>query len=345
MADDRNPVENPPPATSAIGLSTQKPFPEGEGWVRGKYKAEGVNIELPLGLRLTYAFVPLLVLLVATFLACILAYLMVTLWPDGPSFRTVIKKSSQLFLVLSIFPAMHYLKLNNYDLGFAPKPLFFKQLLLGAGLGFITLAPVFAALYLLDVTVIDKTQPWTWPWLSKKLIVELLLAVLISLFEEPLFRGVLFAGLSRKLSVGAAIFISAFYYAGLHFLDNKTTIPSQELNLFSGFYLLGAAFVNLLNPEILSAFLALFMVGVFLGVLRTQVNASLGVCIGCHACWVWLIKLSKTLFDSNPNSDYLFLINGHEGVIGPLVTVWLGLAIAGYFIRQRIIRASHSSIG
>ena len=35
MADDRNPLENPPPATSAIGLSTQKPFPEGEGWVRG----------------------------------------------------------------------------------------------------------------------------------------------------------------------------------------------------------------------------------------------------------------------------------------------------------------------
>jgi uncharacterized protein len=131
----------------------------------------------------------------------------------------------------------------------------------------------------------------------------------------------------------------------LHFLDNKTSIPSQELNLFSGFYLLGAAFVNLLNPEILSAFLALFMVGVFLGILRSQVNASLGVCIGCHACWVWLIKLSKALFDSNPNSDYLFLINGHEGVIGPLVTVWLGLAIAGYFIHQRIIRASHSSIG
>jgi uncharacterized protein len=285
---------------------------------------------------LLYALVPLLVLLAATFLACILAYFLVTIWGDGLSFKSVLKKSTQLFLVLSIFPAMRFLKLSKYDLGFAAKQQFFKQLFQGVGLGFISLVPVFVTLYLLDVNVIDKTQPWTLPWLSQKLIVELLLALLISLFEEPLFRGVLLIGLSRKLPISAAIVISTFYYAGLHFLDSKTAIPSQDLNLFSGFYLLGAAFVNLLNPEILSAFLALFTVGVFLSLLRTQVKASLGLCIGCHACWVWQIKLSKTLFNINPNSDYLYLVNGHEGVLGPLVTMWLALAIAGYFLYRRL---------
>jgi uncharacterized protein len=279
---------------------------------------------------------PLLVLLVATFLACILAYVVVLVWDDGVSFRTIIKKASQVFLVLSIFPAMHYLKLNKFDLGFAARPAFIKQIASGFGLGFITLLPVFIVLYLLGVDVVDKSQPWTFVWLSKKLIIELLLALLISCFEEPVFRGILLTGLNKKLSVGVAILISAFYYAVLHFLDSKTKIPVPEINLFSGFKLLGEAFTHLLNPEILSAFLALLAVGIFLGLLRTQMKASLGLCIGCHACWVWQIKLSKTLFNTNPNSDYLYLISSYDGVIGPLVAVWLTVAITAYFLYRQL---------
>jgi membrane protease YdiL (CAAX protease family) len=284
---------------------------------------------------LLYAIVPLLVLLVATFLACILAYFLVLVWDDELSFRTIIRKSTQLFLVLSIFPAMHYLKLNKFDLGFSVRPVFFKQLWQGAGLGFITLLPVFIVLYLLDVNVVDESKPWTLFWVSKKLGIELLLALLISLFEEPVFRGILIAGLRKKMSVWAAILISAFYYAILHFLDSKTQIPTREFDFFSGFKLLAEAFAHLLNPEILSAFFALFAVGVFLGVLRTQVNASLGLCIGCHACWVWQIKLSKDLFNINPSSDYLYLVSSYDGVIGPLVTTWLVLAMIVYYLYRR----------
>ncbi|MEQ1486471.1 MAG: CPBP family intramembrane glutamic endopeptidase [Methyloglobulus sp.] len=286
--------------------------------------------------RCAYVLAPLMVLLFATFLACILAYFLVLIWDDALSFRTIIRKSTQLFLVLSIFPAMHYLKLNKFDLGFSARPRFIKQVLQGVGLGFITLMPVFIVLYLLGVNIIDDSQPWTLFWISKKLVIELLLALLISLFEEPVFRGILLTGLSKKMSVWTAIIISAFYYAILHFLDSKTQIPAQEINLFSGFKLLGEAFTHLLNPEILSAFFALFAVGVFLGVLRTQVKASLGLCIGCHACWVWQIKLSKSLFNINPSSDYLYLVSNYDGVVGPLVTTWLTLAIVGYFMYQRL---------
>ena len=286
--------------------------------------------------RCAYVLAPLMVLLLATFLACILAYFLVLIWDDALSFRTIIRKSTQLFLVLSIFPAMHYLKLNKVDLGFSARPRFIKHVLQGVSLGFITLMPVFIVLYLLGVNIIDESQPWTLFWISKKLAIELLLALLISLFEEPVFRGILLTGLSRKLSVWSAIIISAFYYAILHFLDSKTQIPAQAINLFSGFKLLGEAFTHLLNPEILSAFFALFAVGVFLGVLRTQVKVSLGLCIGCHACWVWQIKLSKSLFNINPSSDYLYLVSNYDGVVGPLVTTWLTLAIVGYFMYQRL---------
>ncbi len=287
-------------------------------------------------LCLLYALVPLLVLLTAISLACITAYFIIQGIGDTLPFRKVISKSTQLFLVLSIFPAMAYLKLSKEELGFAARPEFLKQLLKGFGLGFITLMPVFVALYVLKINVVDESHTWTAVLLAKQLVLSLLLALIISLIEEPIFRGILLTGLSKKLPVMAAILISSTYYAALHFLNSKTDIPVQELNLFSGFKLLGGAIANLFNPDILSAFFALLMVGIFLGILRTRVKAGLGLCIGCHTCWVWQIKMSKSLFNTDFTSEYLYLVSSYDGVIGPLVTGWLLFAIAGYFVYQRI---------
>lgn len=285
---------------------------------------------------LFYTFVPLLVLFAAISLACIVSYFIVQGFGEFVPFRKIISKSTQLFLVLSIFPAMAYLKINKEELGFASRPVFLKQLLQGFGLGFMTLMPVFIAQYALEINVIDETHIWTAGLLARDISISLLLALIISLIEEPLFRGILLAGLNKKLPVMAAILISSIYYAALHFLSSKTDIPVQDINLFSGFKLLGEAVGNLLNPNILSAFFALLLVGVFLAVLRTQVKASLGLCIGCHTCWVWQIKMSKKLFNTNFSSDYLYLVSSYDGVIGPLVAGWLMLAIAAYFVYQRI---------
>ena len=284
---------------------------------------------------LFYTIVPLLVLLAAISLACIVGFFIMQGIGDVFPFRKVISKSAQLFLVLSIFPAMAYLKINKEELGFASRPVFLKQLLQGFGLGFITLMPVFIVQYVLKINVIDPAHIWSAGWLARNMAISLLLALIISLIEEPLFRGILLVGLTKKMSVIAAILISSTYYAALHFLSPKTEIPVQDIQLLSGFKLLGEALGNLFNPNILSAFFSLLLVGIFLGVLRTQVKSSLGLCIGCHTCWVWQIKMSKQIFNTNFYSEYLYLINSYDGVIGPLVTGWLMLAIAGYFVYQR----------
>lgn len=283
------------------------------------------------------AFSPLLVLLTATLLACLLTYAAVLIFGDAVDFRPVIKKTAQVLLLLSIFPIMYWLRLTKSDLGFASWPVFIKQIGKGFALGFITLLPVFATLYLLGADVVDTGKPWTWGWVGKKLVLELLLALLISLFEEPVFRGILLTGLNKKMSTEFAILISALYYAALHFFRTATDIPNQDVTLFSGFQLLGEAFNHLFNPEILTAFLALCAVGIFLGLMRTQVKSSLGLCIGCHACWVWQIKMSKLMLNPNPHSQYQFLVSGYDGVIGPLVTFWLVLVMAGYFIYTKRI--------
>jgi membrane protease YdiL (CAAX protease family) len=292
---------------------------------------------------LTTALVPLLVLLAAISLACIAGYFIVLGIGDFVPFRTIISKSTQLFLILSIFPAMAYLKINKEELGFAPRPVFLKQLIQGFGLGFMTLMPVFMVLTVLKINIIDETQLWTAGLLARNMAISLLLAMIISLIEEPLFRGILLVGLHKKLPVLAAILTSSTYYAALHFLSSRTDIPAKDLNLFSGFKLLGEAIGNLLNPNILSAFFALLMVGIFLAVLRTQVKTSLGLCIGCHTCWVWQIKMSKKLFNTDYSSEYFYLVNSYDGVIGPLVTGWLMLAIAGYFVYRRLNKAKVTS--
>ncbi len=269
---------------------------------------------------------PFLVLFLATLCASAIVYSAALVFGDSVSFRTVFKKSTQFFLVLSIFPLMHWLKLNRFDIGFLPRQPFLKQLAQGFGLGFITLFPVLTVIFALDVHLVDETKPWTAIWAGTKMGLELLLALLIAFVEEPIFRGILLTGFSKHFSRITAIVASAFFYAALHFLNSNIEIPSQDVELWSGFILLRDAFAQMLNPHYLSPFFSLLAVGIFLGVLKTRTPGSLGICIGCHAAWVWQIKLSKLFFNVNPDSSYLYLVSGYDGVIGPMVTVWLLLA-------------------
>ena len=282
-----------------------------------------------------YALVPLVVLLVASVLACIVGYVIFQLIDGQFPLPKIISKATQLLLVLSIFSAMAYLKVNKADLGFAVKAVFIKQLLLGFIVGFVTLMPVFIVQYGLGIHIIDVTRQWTAGLVAEKMAISLSLALLISMIEEPIFRGILFVGLKKKLPVVAAILLSSAYYAALHFINSKTEIPLPQVDLLACFSLLVDAFANVLNPEHLSAFLALLMVGVFLGTLRSEVKDSLGLCIGCHTCWVWQIKMSKDLFNTDLNSEYVYLVSRYDGVIGPLVTVWLALAILGYIVVRK----------
>lgn len=283
--------------------------------------------------------IPLLVLLGTTAIACILSYGLVLLTDNYLPLGKTISRITEILLILSIFPALSILKLNKTDLGFAETKLFSKQLIKGFALGLSALLPVFIVLYALGVHIIDNSKIITTVFLAKKISLALLTAFIIALLEEPLFRGLIFISLKNKISVLAAVFFSAFYYALVHFLQNKTEISANELNLLSSFQLAAGAFANLFNPSILSAFIALLMVGVFLAMIRLKIPNSLGWCIGCHTAWVLQIKLSKEFFNTDFNSDYGYLVSHYDGVIGSLVSVWLLLAMAVYWIYQRYSQA------
>lgn len=283
-----------------------------------------------------YGLVPFFVLLAAIFLSCSLGYILVQNIGDTLPFRQILTRLTQIFLLLSIFPMMKYLRIDKVALGFPSWWVFLKQLPQGFGLGFIVLTPVFIVLSLLNINQIDYKQEWVVDLLVKNAIMYLLIALLISVIEETLFRGMVLVGLKKKLPVQVAIFLTAIYYAGLHFLIIKTNLSVQDINFFSGFRLLGEAVSNLLNLNNLPAFFALLMVGIFLGILRTQVTSSLGLCIGCHTCWVWQIKMNKKFFNTDFSSEYHYLVSSYDGVIGPLVTGWLLVVVVGYLAYRQV---------
>lgn len=285
--------------------------------------------------RIGYALVPLAVLLAVSALACLLGYFLIQLAGDRFTLSKVISKTTLFFLVLSIFPAMAWLKISRSDLGFAPGKKLFKQISQGFALGLLTLLPVLLLEYLLGIHSFDSAKQWSGLLITQKMGLTLLLSLLISLIEESLFRGVLLTFLSRKMPVFAAIAVSALYYASLHFLHSHSQIPSEQATLASGFLLFAEAIGNLSAPYHFPDWLALFMVGIFLGILRTRASANLGLCIGCHTAWVWQIKMSKTLFTTHHHSDYGFLVGYYDGMIGWLVAGWLASFLLAYGAYRR----------
>lgn len=270
---------------------------------------------------------PLAWLLLLAAGASLLGFGLLQLFGDVLPLHKTVSKLTLILLLIGVFPLRKKLGFSWSELGFAPPRAFFKQMGQGLLLALITLLPVLLTLYALDVHVWDASRNWTAGKLAGRIALGLSLSMLIGVGEELLFRGLLLSVLRRHLPLLAAIGLSSVYYAALHFLKSKTQIPFEQQTLASGFELMAEAFANWLNPEILSALIALFFVGAFLAVIRTRLPQSLGLCIGVHAGWVWQIKFSKDLCNVNPQSEYLYLVSAYDGVVGPLVSVWLAFAV------------------
>ncbi|NOQ36706.1 MAG: CPBP family intramembrane metalloprotease [Methylococcaceae bacterium] len=279
---------------------------------------------------LRYALAPFALLIVLALSSCVLSYVILMLAGDILPLHKLVSKGTLVLLILSIFPLRRYLSLSWADIGYAPKNIFFKQLVLGLGLGLLTLLPIIFLLFSIDVNIWDVSKEWTVPKLIGRLLIALFLGLLISFAEESIFRGLLLTSFRKKMAVSVAIFFSATYYSALHFLKSTTHIPYEKITFSSSFQLFGEAFTNYYKPEFVTAFIALVMVGIFLALIRTQVKNSLGLCIGYHASWVWVLKMNRDVLNINHQSEYFYLVSNYDGVIGLLVSGWMFLASAAY---------------
>jgi len=287
--------------------------------------------------KIAISLLPFVILLLFSLVSCFMGYGVFLLLDGAAELSKIISRVTQILLILSIYPVMRWLNISAGDLGFVPVKKFLKQMSGGIVLGLVTLLPVLLISYALGITELDAGNVWTPEKLIVSILVAFLLALLVSLLEEPMFRGILIAAYLKRIGIAATIFLSSFYYAMLHFIKTKTVIPVEQARLSDTFRLLLEAFQNLLDLQNFGAFWALLMVGFFLAIMRTRMNLSLAWCIGCHTAWVWQIKMAHKITDVNQASDLLYLISPYDGVIGPMVALWLTLVLCIYLAYERKI--------
>lgn len=167
-------------------------------------------------------------------------------------------------------------------------------------------------------------------------------AVLVSVIEETLFRGVFLGMFLRAMRPVTAIVGLSLMFAFLHFLEppaGATAIDPRSAT--AGLWMLGQIVGHFTDPlPLLSEFATLAAVGLVLAYARWR-TASLWLSIGLHAGWIFGIFLFKGLTNPVPNLSRFthFWIGDtlREGLV-PLAVVLLTGAIVHVLTRRDAAR-------
>jgi len=143
-------------------------------------------------------------------------------------------------------------------------------------------------------------------------------------------------GIERESGTTAAVLLTAVLYAATHFFASYH-IAAAQVTPHSGVELLLGTLQAFAHPgRIADAFLALFAVGVVLGLVRA-VTGNIAACLGLHAGWVWVMLVVHELSAPLRSAPLGFLLSRFDGFIGWLVFGWtaaLALPLWWYYRRR-----------
>lgn len=268
---------------------------------------------------------PLLLLLAALGVAGLLAPPLFLALGGWLSLETLVGRGALLLIALAAWLTVRRLDVNRAEFGMDTGGRS-TALALGAGfvLGMAILGVLTAGLLWLEIRQPDwESLGRPWPRLLLSAGKALLTGVVVAVIEEPLFRGVLLGALRKRVGVALAVMVSALYYAAPHFLHAGLKIPEEQVGWDSGVLLAVDALRHLADWRHADSFLALWLAGVFLAVLRLRTH--LFWCIGVHAGWVFVLRLGRSLTDLDRHSPYAGWVGGYDGMIGWFAAGWLGL--------------------
>lgn len=186
------------------------------------------------------------------------------------------------------------------------------------GIGIIILIELF--LFVLGIHEFDSRRAYTFDEFAIRIIKGLISGLLISILEESIFRGGLFAGLHKRTGAVMAVVVSSLLYSAVHFIRYREVPEGLEPGWFTGLYMMPDAFRRFYEWSILDYFLTLFMFGVLLALLRLRFN-NIAACIGLHAGVVAAIKTADYYGNRTYDSQFDFLVNHYNSTFG-----WLSFA-------------------
>jgi hypothetical protein len=255
---------------------------------------------------------------------------------DAPP-RRVMGRLAQLYILLGLWPFLKLLSLGSKAaLGFGiPRRRFLLDVTIGWVLGVVILAALLWALLALAVRVPDLPDEGLIRLVIEQASAALVGGLLIGLLEETFFRGALYGAIRRRSGLRSAVAWSAALYALLHFMKPHDLPPGVPFDWAGAWTMFAGVFTGLADARHLDSMLALFLVGVFLALVRERAG-HIAWGVGLHAGWVFVIQLSRRLTDADDTADYAFLTGDYDGVIGLLAAAWIGvLALAFWAISAR----------
>jgi membrane protease YdiL (CAAX protease family) len=274
-----------------------------------------------------------LYLLACLVLAALLTWpLMQTGWIDqGP--QRVMGRLAQVAILLGLWPVLKAMGVaNRGSLGYAaPRPVFLRALGLGWLAGVAILTALALALAALEVRI-PEAKPLA--DLASKAGQALVGGLLVALLEETFFRGALYAAVARRAGAWSAILWSALLYALLHFMKPRSLPEGVAYDWAAHWGIFLSTFTSPWQWHNLDSFVALLLVGVFLGLVRRR-TGHIGWCIGLHAGWVFVIQVTRSLTDGNDGAALAWLAGTYDGVIGWLAAAWIGVLALGLVHRPR----------
>ncbi len=252
-------------------------------------------------------------------------------------FHRVANRLGMLVLLVGFILVARRMRLaDRASLGYGlPRKQFLREAAIGLALGVATMLPIALLMFALDLRELRPQLAIDAGWLLRLAVSGLASGIAVALIEETFMRGAMHTGIARESGVRAAILLTSLLYAAVHFVG-RYRIPLEELGPDSGLRHVLGTLADFATPlDILDAFLALFAVGVLLGMVR-HLTGNIAACLGLHAGWVWIIALLRESSQPQAQHPWRMLLSEFDGVVGWLVLVWtvvIGSVLWWYYAR------------
>jgi len=266
-------------------------------------------------------------------------YEVCTLFIDVP-FRKVVSRTTLLTgLVFSLVYLSYCDKLSFANLGLGGDRIY-RRFLAGLCVGLLLMAVIEIHLLFLGIHELDTHRNYALTAVLTVLLKGIITGLLVALVEEMIFRGALFGGLAHRTNKITALITVSFFYAGVHYIKFRDLPADADINLLTGVTMLPEAlirFTYISYPGIYDAFLTLFLLGLFLGIVRILTN-SLIPCIGIHAGIVMGERVVWYVADHAPDNPYNYLVNYYDPFMGYLSAAWLvAFSLLYYFLHGKCL--------
>lgn len=236
-------------------------------------------------------------------------------------------------IIVSAVYLKTYSLLSFKEFGFSGSRSEFMGVLLRAiAYGVVIILLIELVFYALGIHELDIRRSYTLEEFAIRLLKAVITGLLISVLEEVIFRGGLFAGLHNKAGVAVAVVLSSLLYSAVHFIRYGQVPQGVEIGWTTGLQMLPDAFRRFYEWSIADYFLTLFAFGVLLSLLRLR-HGTLAACIGLHAGVVMAIKLSDYYGQRTYSSEFEYLVSQYNSTFGWFSFGAMLACISFYYLR------------